>query len=440
MYRLAEVSRPDHRPVRGAGRAVRARVRRPARQPLVRRRAGVAHVLRARADRPAAAARRVPGARAADRSRARRDVRAPRDARAGRDRRTRARRRGARHGDGRDRVARRRRGGAGDRRLRQRLLPLHVRQGLQRHGDLARLQAGRRLRQPVLHADPSHLHSRERRVPVEAHADERVAAQRRAHLGAEGAGRRARARQTSRRRSATTTSSACIRASATSRRATSRRARRSECATRAAASARAATASTSTSPMRSPGSGAPGIEERYGNLFEMYERITGEDPYRVPMRIYPATHYTMGGLWVDYDLMSTIPGLFVHRRGELLRPRRQPARRERADAGARRRLLHPAVHDRRLPGRGAARRRRRRPRRSSATAEAAVARRVRRLLGVGGRRTVMSFHRELGQDHVGRLRHVAQRARASRRRCAQHSRAARGVLAGRHACPAPAPS
>src|SRR5262249_21130989 len=53
------------------------------------------------------------------------------------------------------------------------------------------------------------------------------------------------------------------------------------------------------------------VEERYGNLFQMYERITGEDPYAVPMRIYPATHYTMGGLWVDYNLMSTIPGLFV---------------------------------------------------------------------------------------------------------------------------------
>jgi succinate dehydrogenase / fumarate reductase flavoprotein subunit len=53
------------------------------------------------------------------------------------------------------------------------------------------------------------------------------------------------------------------------------------------------------------------IGERYGNLFDMYERITDEDPYKVPMRIYPATHYTMGGLWVDYNLMSTIPGLFV---------------------------------------------------------------------------------------------------------------------------------
>jgi succinate dehydrogenase / fumarate reductase flavoprotein subunit len=53
------------------------------------------------------------------------------------------------------------------------------------------------------------------------------------------------------------------------------------------------------------------VSERYGNLFAMYEKITGEDPYRVPMRIYPAPHYTMGGLWVDYDLMSTVPGLFV---------------------------------------------------------------------------------------------------------------------------------
>ena len=53
------------------------------------------------------------------------------------------------------------------------------------------------------------------------------------------------------------------------------------------------------------------IEERYGNLFQMYDRITGEDPYTVPMRIYPAVHYTMGGLWVDYDLMSSVPGLYV---------------------------------------------------------------------------------------------------------------------------------
>jgi succinate dehydrogenase / fumarate reductase flavoprotein subunit len=53
------------------------------------------------------------------------------------------------------------------------------------------------------------------------------------------------------------------------------------------------------------------IKERYGNLFDMYKLITGEDPYKVPMRIFPAIHYTMGGLWVDYHLMSTVPGLFV---------------------------------------------------------------------------------------------------------------------------------
>ncbi|MEV0610166.1 fumarate reductase/succinate dehydrogenase flavoprotein subunit [Polymorphospora rubra] len=57
--------------------------------------------------------------------------------------------------------------------------------------------------------------------------------------------------------------------------------------------------------------GRKAVEAKYGNLFEMYERITGEDPYEVPMRIYPAVHYTMGGLWVDYDLQATIPGLFV---------------------------------------------------------------------------------------------------------------------------------
>ncbi|WP_344492145.1 fumarate reductase/succinate dehydrogenase flavoprotein subunit [Glycomyces endophyticus] len=57
--------------------------------------------------------------------------------------------------------------------------------------------------------------------------------------------------------------------------------------------------------------GKPAVEAKYGNLFDMYERITGENPYERPMRIYPAVHYTMGGLWVDYDLSSNIPGLFV---------------------------------------------------------------------------------------------------------------------------------
>jgi len=57
--------------------------------------------------------------------------------------------------------------------------------------------------------------------------------------------------------------------------------------------------------------GEPAIRERYGNLFDIYERITGENAYKQPMRIYPAPHYTMGGLWVDYNLQSTIPGLFI---------------------------------------------------------------------------------------------------------------------------------
>jgi hypothetical protein len=57
--------------------------------------------------------------------------------------------------------------------------------------------------------------------------------------------------------------------------------------------------------------GPEAIKEKYGNLFQMYQKITDEDPYKVPMRIYPAIHYTMGGLWVDYNLMSTVPGLHV---------------------------------------------------------------------------------------------------------------------------------
>ncbi|HEX8202094.1 MAG TPA: fumarate reductase/succinate dehydrogenase flavoprotein subunit [Isosphaeraceae bacterium] len=148
------------------------------------------------------------------------------------------------------------------------------------------------------------------------------------------------------------------------------------------------------------------IRERYGNLFDMYERITDEDPYQVPMRIYPATHYTMGGLWVDYHLMSTIPGLFVLGEANF------------SDHGANRlgasALMqgladgyfiipytlsnyfastkfakvgtdHAAFRD----------------------AEAFVAERTRRLLGIGGRRTVDTFHRALGRimwDYCGMAR------------------------------------
>ena len=107
--------------------------------------------------------------------------------------------------------------------------------------------------------------------------------------------------------------------------------------------------------------GRPAVEAKYGNLFEMYQRITGDDPYEVPMRIYPAIHYTMGGLWVDYDLRSTIPGPVRGRRGQLLRPRRQPPRRVRADAGPVGRVLRAPDDGGRLPRRRPVRGRPRRP-------------------------------------------------------------------------------
>jgi succinate dehydrogenase / fumarate reductase flavoprotein subunit len=148
------------------------------------------------------------------------------------------------------------------------------------------------------------------------------------------------------------------------------------------------------------------IRERYGNLFDMYQRITGEDPYSTPMRIYPAIHYTMGGLWVDYNLMSTIPGLYVIGEANF------------SDHGANRlgasalmqgladgyfvlpntiadylasqkfeevSQRHPAVMD----------------------AEALVSSIARRLLDAKGSRSVDSFHRELGKlmsDYCGMSR------------------------------------
>lgn len=150
------------------------------------------------------------------------------------------------------------------------------------------------------------------------------------------------------------------------------------------------------------------ISERYGNLFDMYFQITGENPYEVPMRIYPAVHYTMGGLWVDYNLMSTIPGLFVLGEANF------------SDHGANRLgasalmqgladgyfvvpytigdylastkvdkvgIDHPEVRQ----------------------AEAAVAEQTKRLLSIRGKRTVSALHRELGKvmwDHCGMARNA----------------------------------
>ena len=177
----------------------------------------------------------------------------------------------------------------------------------------------------------------------------------------------------SRKPSAIITWSGAIRASATWCRATWLRATPRRCATKAAAWARPGSACTWISRDAIQRLGEDVIRERYGNLFEMYERITGEDPYKVPMRIYPAIHYTMGGLWVDYNLMSTIPGLVRDRRGEFFRPRRQPPGRQRADAGPGGRLFRPALHDRRLPRHHQAREAGRRACRSSRRAEADVA-------------------------------------------------------------------
>ena len=139
------------------------------------------------------------------------------------------------------------------------------------------------------------------------------------------------------------------------------------------------------------------IEERYDNLFQMYERITGEDPYTLPMRIYPAVHYTMGGLWVDYNLMSNVPGLYVLGEANF------------SDHGANRLgasalmqgladgyfVLPATINDYLAPLLG-----------SQAVgtddpafkeAEAHVADQTARMLGVKGTKSVDHFHRELGK-------------------------------------------
>ena len=99
--------------------------------------------------------------------------------------------------------------------------------------------------------------------------------------------------------------------------------------------------------------GRKSVEAKYGNLFDMYAQITGENPYETPMRIYPRRALHDGRPVGRLRPAELDPGTVRDRRGELLRPRRQPARRQRADAGPGRRLLRAAEHDQRLPGRGA---------------------------------------------------------------------------------------
>ena len=154
--------------------------------------------------------------------------------------------------------------------------------------------------------------------------------------------------------------------------------------------------------------GSATMRERYGNLFEMYQRITDEDPYQVPMRIYPAAHYVMGGLWVDYNLMSTIPGLHVIGEANF------------SDHGANRLgasalmqgladgyFVLPSTIGHYLastrldpidPSHAEFRR-----------VEAEVAARTKQLLGIDGKRTVDSLHRELGRllwDKCGMARNA----------------------------------
>ncbi|MEV4269345.1 fumarate reductase/succinate dehydrogenase flavoprotein subunit [Micromonospora aurantiaca (nom. illeg.)] len=155
--------------------------------------------------------------------------------------------------------------------------------------------------------------------------------------------------------------------------------------------------------------GRKAIEAKYGNLFEMYERITGEDPYEVPMRIYPAVHYTMGGLWVDYDLQSSIPGLFVIGEANF------------SDHGANRLgasalmqgladgyFVLPNTLANYLASGPLDKVDASHPEAVAARTE--VEDRIKRLLAINGDRTVDSFHRELGQimwEHCGMERSEA---------------------------------
>ncbi len=151
------------------------------------------------------------------------------------------------------------------------------------------------------------------------------------------------------------------------------------------------------------------VNEKYGNLFEMYEKITGENPYEVPMRIYPAVHYTMGGLWVDYELMTTIPGLYSLGEANF------------SDHGANRlgasalmqgladgyfvipytigNNLADDIRTKAIPTDHAA----------FAEAEKAVSDRINRLMSIKGKESVESFHKRLGKimwDKCGMARNA----------------------------------
>jgi len=152
--------------------------------------------------------------------------------------------------------------------------------------------------------------------------------------------------------------------------------------------------------------GEADIKEKYGNLFDMYERITGDNPYKVPMRIYPAVHYTMGGLWVDYNLQSTIPGLFVLGEANF------------SDHGANRLgasalmqgladgyFVIPYTLANYLASNTFAKVSSEQP--EFTAAESTINEQVKKLLSINGKKTVLEIHRELGKimwNHVGMAR------------------------------------
>ncbi len=305
--------RQHHRSVRGAGRAVRAGVRRAAGQPLVRRRPGVAHLLCPGPDRPAAPAGRLPGAGAPGRGRdGHACIPAPRcwtwswsTAR-------------ARGIVVRDLVT-----GQG------RVLALAdaVVLATGGYGNVFYLSTNakgcnvtatwRAYKRGAAFANPCFTQIHPTCIPVSGEYQSKLTLMSES-LRNDGRvwvpkqkGDHAPAGGQSRRRSATTISSGSTPASATWRRATSPRASAKEVCDEGRGVGETGLGVYLDFADAIRRLGEPTIRERYGNLFEMYQRITDENPYQVPMRIYPAVHYTMGGLWVDYNLMSTIPGLHV---------------------------------------------------------------------------------------------------------------------------------
>ena len=376
VYRLAEVSRQHHRPVRRAGRAVRPRVRRHC-SPTAPSAAPRSRAPSTPAARPASSSCSAPTRRSSGRSASGTvdDVPAPRDARPGRRRRPRARHRRPRPGDRRDRVARRP--------TRSSSRPAATATSSTSPTNAKGCNATaiwRAYKKGAAFANPCYTQIHPTCIPVtgdhqsQADADVRVAAQRRPHLGA----RRRRAtrgrRTRSPRTSATTTSSGSTRASATSRpRDIASRAAKEVCDEgRGVGPDR---------PRRLPRlrrrHQAPRRGHDRASATATSSTCTSASPARTRTRCRcastPPSHYTMGGLWVDYNLMSTIPGLFVLGEANFSDHGANRLGAQRADAGPGRRLLRPPVHDRQLPRRDEARARSATDHPAFKEAEAAVA-------------------------------------------------------------------